>query len=113
MGPPTQIQKSGDGENTGAEGTAKMSAPFAFIVENKFEDPMAVWCAEGDGVFARRAGDWMKPCTDVRVEHCEFELEIVNFGIWLPQSRLRVVARDVGGVHLQTTSGMCRDHKMK
>jgi hypothetical protein len=68
-----------------------MRPPFAFVVQDEFEDTMAIRCTESDRILPGRAGYGLKGRTDMWVEHGEFELEIVDAGIGFPLSYFWVV----------------------
>jgi hypothetical protein len=75
--------------------------PFSFIVDYKLEDAVPIWCTECDGVLAGRASHGFEGGADVGVEHCEFELEIFESRIGLPQRGFWVVPRDISRVDLR------------
>lgn len=61
---------------------------------------MTIWSTELDRVLARGTFNRGERDTDVRVEHCEFELEVFKSRVGLPSAFVRVEFRDVRRVYL-------------
>ena len=75
--------------------TNKGNIPFALVIHGELEDTMPVGDAERNRVFPRLACDGRKRGPDVRVEHGELELQVLEARIRLPRASLGVVLRDV------------------
>ncbi len=76
--------------------------PFALVVHDKLEHPVAVWCAEGDFVFTGFTSDGRKRSADVGIEHRELELEVRQPRVGLKGARGGIETRNVRGVHLSS-----------
>lgn len=70
------------------------------MVDDELKDTVAVRDAERDRVLAGLAGDGGQRGADVRVEHRELELEVLDAGEGLPRVEVRVVLGDVRLVSL-------------
>ena len=75
-------------------------APLSLVVDDKLEDTMPIRHAERNRVLAGLARYGGQRRADVRVEHRELELEVVDARVRLEGSRLRVVLRDFGSEDL-------------
>ena len=78
----------------------RRDVPFALVVNVELEDAMAIRDAERDGVRAGLALDGRERGADVRVEHGELELHVVDVGVRAPPADLRVVLGDERGESL-------------
>jgi hypothetical protein len=59
--------------------------PFTLVVNDEFENTMSIWCAEGNGVFSCRSRYRVESGTDVRIQHGEFQLQVVDPGVGFPR----------------------------
>ena len=75
-------------------------APLALVVDVELEDTVPVGHAERDRILARLAWHRRQRRADVRVEHREFELHVLDARVWFPDVLVWVELRDMQGEDL-------------
>jgi hypothetical protein len=77
-----------------------LSLPFAFVVDDEFENTVPVRCTECDRVFAWRSCDGQEGGSDVGIQHGKLQLHIIDSGVRLPLRGCRIVFGDMCCVDL-------------
>lgn len=57
-------------------GRREECVPFASVVNHKLENPVSVWCSEGNRVFSWGVRDGGKGSSDMGVQHGELQLKV-------------------------------------
>ena len=78
-------------------------APFALMVDVELEDTVPVGDAESDRVHAGFVPHRRERGANVRVQHGELELHVLDVGVCAPQADLGIELGDERGESLQIT----------
>ena len=84
-------------------------SPLALVIDDELEDTVTVRYPEADLICTLLAFLWRERGANMRVEHGELKLHVLDAGVWFPDVGLGVVLRDVRreGLHVVAKLLIC------